>query len=99
MPEFDPVAFGFRLREELERAGLDVKAFQAKVVERGGAMVGTSYGSIWSFVKGHAPREPRVEVIEAMAHVLGVLPSYLMIGGPRTTEAKAAADLEMKAET
>ena len=95
MPDFNPVGLGKRLKLEMERQQppLDVKALQARVIEKAGAMRGTSYGSIWSYVKGQAPLEPRREVIDALASVLGVLPSYLLAGGPRTPEEKDVADL------
>jgi transcriptional regulator with XRE-family HTH domain len=85
MGGFDPVAFGGRLREELERRGWDVKTFQQNVAAKvPGSRMGTSYGSIWSYVNDQAPQEPRRETVEAMAALLGVRPDYLLFGDHRT---------------
>jgi transcriptional regulator with XRE-family HTH domain len=96
MGGFDPVAFGERLREELDLKGWDVKAFQQKVAAKvPGNRMGTSYGSIWSYVNDQAPQEPRRETVEAMASLLGVRPDYLLFGGPRTeTDVRAAQHSE-----
>jgi hypothetical protein len=92
MPEFDPKAFGSRLRGEMRERGVETKALQEDVRERTGGARGTSYGSVWSYVNGQAPVEPRREVVEAMAVELGVLPEYLLHGGPRTlAEAEVAS--------
>jgi len=100
MPGFNPVALGERLREEMgkQTPPLDVKALQKRVIENAGEARGTSYGSIWSYVNGQAPLEPRREVIEGMATVFGVLPDYLLAGGPRTPEAKQVAELTAQAK-
>lgn len=92
--EFDPVAFGGRLKVELARRDWNVKALQEKLRAKTGKIPGTSYGSLWSYVNGQAPIEPRREAIEALAELLNILPHFLMTGdGPRTAvEAAAAAD-------
>jgi hypothetical protein len=70
----------------MEERGLQLKPFQEAVQEKTGHARGTSYGQVWSYVKGQAPLEPRREVVEAMAEELGVLPTYLLYGGSRTAE-------------
>ena len=100
MPTFDPAAFGARLRDAMEKRGFDVKKLREKVenevISKTGKKRGTSYGTVWSYVNGQAPLEPRREVVEALAEVLSperdhLLPHFLMFGeGPRTL-AEAAA--------
>jgi hypothetical protein len=88
---FDPVAFGARLNREIERAGItDVKALQRELQKRT-SQRGTSYASVWSYVNGQAPSSgPRQAVVEALASIFGVLPTYLLHGGHRTpTDATA----------
>ena len=89
---FDPMAFGKRLSELLKGRGWDVRTFQRALLERIGKN-GTSYATVWSYVKGHAPLEPRREVIAGMAELFNVLPDHLLFGGPKT-EAEAALKRE-----
>lgn len=87
MPQVDPLALGKRLSKEMARSKLTLEGFRLAVENRSGHARGTSYGSIWSYVNGQGSAEPRRELIEAMADVLGVLPDYLLTGrGPRTKE-------------
>lgn len=91
MTDFDPQAFGARLRDEMGVRGLDVKALREAVhLETGGAR-GTSYGSVWSYVNGQAPLEPRREVVEGMAKVLRVRAAWLLHGVEPRTEGEAVA--------
>ena len=89
MSTFDPVTFGERLRLRMDERGLDVKSLRQQVSDATGGARGTSYGTIWSYVKGHAPLEPRREVVEALAALLDVLPEYLLHGGAKS-QAEAA---------
>jgi hypothetical protein len=93
MNRFDPEAFGRRLSRELGIKRWDVKRFQQELEKKvAGARMGTSYGSVWSYVNGQAgTREPRRETVEAMASLFGVLPDHLLYGGPRTEAARIAA--------
>ena len=85
MPTFDPKAFGERLRDALEEGGWDVKKLRQAVHTKTGGARGTSYGSVWSYVNGQAPIDPRREVVEALSELLDRLPEFLMYGeGPRT---------------
>ncbi|HUF69829.1 MAG TPA: hypothetical protein VMM79_14390 [Longimicrobiales bacterium] len=91
MGAFDPRGFGERLRRALDDGRAlghnlsDVKALQAAVHQRTDAR-GTSYGSIWSYVNGQAPLEPRREVVEALAVVLGVRVEWLLQDDGAMTE-------------
>ena len=88
---FDPMSFGRRLTNEMRSAGLDVKALQARVRRKTNAR-GTSYGTVWSYVNGQAPTEPRREVINALAEIFSVRPQWLAFeSGRRTTAEEAAA--------
>lgn len=89
MSTFDPGAFGERLRRCMAQRGLDVKSLRQQISDATGGARGTSYGTIWSYVKGHAPLEPRREVVEALAALFDVLPEYLLHGGPKS-QAEAA---------
>ena len=89
--EFEPVGFGERLQAELDRRAWDVKTLQKAVRTKMGKARGTSWGSIWSYVNGHAPIEPRREVMEALAELLGILPHFLMYGDGYRTAVEAAA--------
>jgi hypothetical protein len=93
LKRFDPKAFGRRLSLELDAKKWDVRHFQQELEKRvKGERMGTSYGSVWSYVNGQAgTREPRRETVEAMAALLGVLPDYLLYDGPRTEAARIAA--------
>lgn len=93
-PDFDPTAFGQRLQRALEEKGWSIKPFQEALVERTGKAPGTSYGSVYGYVKGMAPVVPRQEVSDAMAELLGLTPRYLLFGaGPKSSprEAEEAA--------
>lgn len=91
MPTFDPKAFGERLRNALEARGWDVKKLREAVHTKTGGARGTSYGSVWSYVKGQAPIDPRREVVEALADLLDRLPAFLMYGeGPMTKREEQA---------
>lgn len=90
MTAFDPEVFGERLRKEMAERGLDVKALHEAVARLTNNGRGTSYGSVWSYVNGQAsPSGPREVVVAALAEALGVLPEYLLGGGPRTREEAA----------
>lgn len=104
-PTFDPEAFGRRLREAMacphvlpdgrEVEELDVKNLQEQVRAATRGATGTSYGSIWSYVNGKAPLEPRREVVEALGEILDRVPHYLMFGeGPRTPLEAARREAE-----
>lgn len=85
--EFDPAALGRRLSGEVEQQGWNVKQLQKELrLKLGETYPHTSYGQVWSYVNGHAPSQPRLEVVKAMAELLHVLPEYLMFGGPKTEE-------------
>lgn len=72
---------------------MDVKALQERVAAKvPGKRMGTSYGSVWSYVNGKAPQEPRRETVEAMADILGVRPEYLLFDEPRTEAARIAEE-------
>jgi hypothetical protein len=90
---FDPQAFGERLVREMERAGIpDVQTLQRRLAQTTSAR-GTSYASVWSYVNGRAPAVgPRQDVVDALASILGVLPGYLLAGGPRTPSEAAAEE-------
>src|SRR5688500_18340553 len=87
MPEFNADQFGARLREALARGSMDVKALQEAVKARTRGAGGSSYGSIWSYVNGKAPQEPRREVVEAIADVLGFSAEELRFGSPAAAPA------------
>lgn len=86
MAQFDPVALGRRLKRALDDRGWDVKRLQREVRQKIGNARGTSYGSVWSYVNGKAPAEPRREVVEAFEDLLGLRRGHLMHGGPPTEE-------------
>lgn len=94
-PQFEPTAFGRRLRDEMSAADLDVQALQVEVRRlvkaATGDTKGTSYGTIWSYVKGQAPIEPRREVIDALARVFRVRPEWLAFDRGQRTDAEEAA--------
>lgn len=92
MPDFDATAFGTRLHAALQDRGWDVKKLQETVRGRYGRLPGSSYGNVWSYVNGKAPIEPRRELVDAMADLLGVFPEYLLFGGPRTDIEAAATE-------
>jgi len=93
----NPEDFGERLRWEMEDLKWDIKHLQeelkSELDKKAAGLRGTSYGSVWSYVKGKAPAEPRREVIQGLAKLFGVLPDYLLFGGPRTEKDVAAATL------
>ena len=98
MPTFDPVAFGERLRRHMDERDLDVKSLRQQVSDATGGARGTSYGTVWSYVKGHAPLEPRREVVEALAALLDVLPEYLLHGGAKSQAEAAILEREDERE-
>lgn len=92
-PSFEPEGFGWRVRNALLAKGWDVKALQEAVRARYGNLLGSSYGSVWSYVNGKAPQEPRREVVEAMASLLDRPPRFLLFGeGPKTEREKVAQE-------
>lgn len=91
---FDPEAFGDRVSDEMERNGWDITTLQERLKREKPDARGTSYASVWSYVKGQAPaRGPRPEVVEGLSELFSVRPEYLLHGGPRT-EADAALRAE-----
>ena len=92
MKTFDPVEFGRRLTQEVDRLGWDLKRFQEEIHARTGGARGSSYGQVWSYVRGKAgDTPPRESIVDAMAKIAGVRQDYLLFGGPRTTYDEAAA--------
>lgn len=90
MTQFDPEAFGQRLTEALTERGWDVKTLQESLREETDTAPGTSYGSVWSYVRGKAPQDPRQEVVEAMGRLLSRTPRYLLYGvGPKNSDEEA----------
>lgn len=88
--EFDPEGFGERLGEALDEKGWDIRTLQESVRDRHGKVPGSSYGAVWSYVRGQAPQEPRPDAVAAMADVLGCTVPWLLHGeGPRSEEAAA----------
>jgi transcriptional regulator with XRE-family HTH domain len=96
MEDYSPERFGERIKRELERTGMHLQPFQEDIERRTGKIRGTSYGAVWGYVNGKGPpHPPRAEIVDAMAEALGVLPGYLLHGGPRTEfEAKVEAATE-----
>lgn len=94
MPDFDAVAFGERLHDELERRAWNVKTLQRHLRGRTGGAKGTSYGQVWSYVNGKAPIEPRRNVLEALAVLLEVRMEWLAFAEePRTEQEGRAAEV------
>lgn len=86
MKSYDAEGFGARIREEMERAGIeDIRTLQQKVHRAAKGERGTSYSAVFQYTKGTWPTEPRRGVVEALARVLnGVRPEYLLFNGERT---------------
>ena len=97
---FDPKGFGERLRDALEERGWDVKKLRQAVHTKTGGARGTSYGSVWTYVNGKAPIDPRREVIEALSELLDRLPAFLMYGeGPMTKREEQAQKAQKRAKS
>jgi hypothetical protein len=94
MTLYDPKAFGKRLQEALEQRGWDVMTLKRKVYTETGGARGTSWASIYSYVRGVGSEGgPRLEVVEALGALLNRLPEYLMYGkGPMTQAQKQAQE-------
>jgi transcriptional regulator with XRE-family HTH domain len=77
-----------RLREELKARSMDLRTFAEGVREASEGAMGSSYGSVWSYVKGKVSEESlRPNIVESMARVLGVRPEWLLDGeGARTRQ-------------
>lgn len=87
MAEYTQKGFGERLRAELEKQQRDIRWLQNEVEKGTNGATGSSWGSIFSYVKGRGPQdEPRPKIVEALGKALGVLPNYLLYNGPRTPE-------------
>ena len=85
MGPFDKSGLGRNLKRELQAKGWTITKLRSEVTARlGEGHPHTSYGSVWSYVNGEAPDNPRREVLEAMADALGVRVEYLLHDGPRT---------------
>ena len=85
MQPCDSSGLGERLERELKGKGWAITKLRSEVTNRlGDGHPHTSYGSVWSYVNGQAPDNPRREVLEAMADALGVRVEYLLHDGPRT---------------
>jgi transcriptional regulator with XRE-family HTH domain len=88
-PTFDPIAFGERLRKEMDRTGKKTKPLHVELRDKlGKEAPGTSYGQVWTYVNGQAPIEPRREVLEALAEVFNVRVEFLAFGQGARTEAE-----------
>lgn len=86
---------GRRIREEMERLDMTLRDVQRAVKERLGANArGTSYSGLRGYQQGEVDH-PRPHLIEAIASVLGVSPSWLMhLEGPRRpSDDRRALDL------
>ena len=89
----DSRALGERLSARLQEKGWSYKEFQQKVHKAAAGARGTSYGTVWSYVKGEVA-EPRPRIVQAMADVLGLSPEWLASGdGPRTEKEVARGTL------
>lgn len=91
----DPVAVGERITQAMNRGGWEYKALHEALHKRTGKAKGTSYGAVWAYANGQGPAEPRENVMEALAELLGVNVRWLLYGvGPKnpSEEAERAAE-------
>lgn len=91
MQGFDPAWFGERIEEERNTRGWKLQTLQSELAKQTDNARGTSYGAVWSYIKGKAPADPRREVIDGLAALFGVRPEYLMRPGEERTDADATA--------
>lgn len=91
----DTLGLGRRLSAELEERGMDLRTFHQEVSGASSEARGSSYGSVFSYVKGKISEEAvRPNIVQAMATVLGVRFEWLMNGkGPRTPQDAAREEL------
>lgn len=95
-----PTSSGYqdRLAQALERGPrpMSVRGLHQGLEDRFPDLRGTSYGGVRHYVEGKVT-SPRVELLRAMAEVLGVRPDWLAFGeGPMTEEeARLAEDLDV----
>ena len=84
--EFDPVGYGGRLYDEIDKSGLTVSRLRKMLVERVGDALGVSYGTLQKSTAGRAAVPPRKEVLDGMAAILGVRGSWLVYEVGERTE-------------
>lgn len=88
MHDYSPEAFGKTIREEMKRRGWsEIRDLQERLKRAAPpGTPGLSYASVWSYVNGDGPANPRRGVVETLAELFGTRTDYLLYGGPRTDE-------------
>lgn len=98
MPDFEGLPG--RLEDELRAKGFTLRGFHKAVEAAAGGVRGTSYGTVYSYVKEPVSKEVfRPHILEAMAEVLGVRYEYLLEGtGARTEREELLRQETLEAE-